>query len=132
MATGLDHPLELSSVNRAEERIDTVRIVEYSEFPHRVSKRSARVGFTRDISGSGLCVGAERPERVGSMLRLGIRALDGGPTDSRIGRVAWTSETLDGRHWIGIKLLTEASLTDATVLFDRSRNESPGRLRRYA
>jgi hypothetical protein len=132
MPPALDRCRELAVLARAEERIDTVRIVEYSEFPHRVSKRSVRVGFTRDISRSGLCVGSDRPERVGSMLRLGIRALDGGPTDARIGRVAWTSETLDGRHWIGIKLLTEASLIDATVPFDGSRIESPERLRRYA
>ena len=132
MASALDVRAASSFVERAEERTDTVRIVEYAEFPLRFSKRGLRVGFTRDISPSGLCLGADHPERVGAMLRLGIRALDGGPTDARIGRVAWTSDTLDGRHWIGIKLLTEAANIDATEAFSRMRADANGRRKRHA
>jgi len=124
MASALSLRPALSTEHRIEPRTETVRIVEYAEFPRRVSERGLRVGFTRDISVSGVCLGADHPEPVGSMLRLGIRDLDGGRVDARIGRVAWTSDASDGRHWIGVELLTETSNSAATAPFDQLRVES--------
>jgi len=108
--------------SRKEARADTVRIVEYSEFPRRDSDRGLRVGYTRNVSGSGVCLGVDHPESVGSLLRLGIRGFDGCRTDARIGRVAWTSVRDDGRHWMGIELLTDvanaAAAPNARLRFD--------------
>jgi len=124
MAGALDLRSAFSVENRVEPRSETVRIVEYTGFPRRDSERSLRMGFTRNISKSGICLGADHPEPVGSMLRLGIRDLDGARTDARIGRVAWTSDARDGRHWIGIELLTEASNHAVIEPFERIRAES--------
>lgn len=124
MAGALDLRTAITTSNRIEVRTETVRIVEYSEFPRRVSEESLRLGFTRNISKSGVCLGVDRPEPVGSMLRLGIRDLDGGRVDARIGRVAWASAARDGRHWIGIELLTATSDTAATAPSERLRVES--------
>jgi hypothetical protein len=130
MATALDLQTFVSSDLRAEVRTDMVRIVEYTAFPRRVSNSELRVGFTRDVSDSGVCLGVDHPEPVGSMLRLGIRTLDGGHTDARIGRVAWTSDGGDGRHWIGIEMLTGTSNAVATAPFARLRAASTGPDRR--
>lgn len=130
MATALDLHTVISADLRTEARTETVRIVEYTEFPRRVSNRELRMGFTRDISDSGVCLGVDHPEPVGSMLRLDIRTLDGRHTDARIGRVAWTSDGGDGRHWIGIEMLTSTSNTAAAAPFARLRAASTGPGRR--
>jgi len=112
---------------RAEVRTDTIRIVEYAEFPRRAADGGLRMGFTRDISASGVCLGADQPESVGSLLRLGIRALDGSSVDARIGRVAWTTQARDGRHWIGVELLTKAgnpAVSEPPALVRRLRGGS--------
>jgi len=68
-----------------------------------------RVGYTRNVSHSGVCLGVDRPESVGALIRLGIRGLDGTHIDARVGRVAWTRDREDGRHWMGVELLTDAA-----------------------
>ena len=55
---------------RREPRRDTVRIVEYTRFPRVGPDRGPRIGFTRDISASGMCIGTEEPESVGALLRV--------------------------------------------------------------
>ena len=94
---------------RREPRKDTVRIVEYARFPRAGPDRGSRIGFTRDISASGMCVGADEPEPVGTLLRVAIRDLDGRPSRPSIQRVVWCSRARDGRHWIGLERLTDTN-----------------------
>ncbi len=91
---------------RREPRADTVRIVQYTRFP-RVGPDSAQhVGFTRDLSAYGLCIGADDPEEPGTMLRVIVREIDGRATRPSIVRVVWCAETGDDRYWIGLEQLT--------------------------
>jgi len=92
---------------RRESRTDTVRIVEYTRFPRVGPDRGTRVGFTRDLSATGMCIGTDEPESVGSLLRVAIRDLDGRPSPPCIERVVWCSRARDGRHWVGLERLTD-------------------------
>lgn len=105
---------------RREEREDVVRVVEYSSFPRTAPETQLQLGFTRDISRSGLCLGVDRCEDVGALLRLDVRCLEGRPGGARIGRVVWTSSERDGRHWLGIELLTPAARSRASAPSRRS------------
>jgi len=64
-----------------------------------------RIGFTRDVSPSGMCLRVDTPEQVGSLLRVILRDLDGRPLRESIARIAWSSPTVDGGHWIGLALV---------------------------
>jgi len=88
---------------RAEPRRDEVRIVEYTPFPRQGAGEVARIGFTRDVSESGMCIGSDWPEGVGSLLRIVVRGADGGPERRCIERVVWCRPAGDGRHWIGLE-----------------------------
>jgi hypothetical protein len=90
---------------RREKRLEVVRHVEYCPFPRTRPEHCLRVGFTRDLSPSGMCVRVDTPERVGSLLRVTLREVDGQPRLEGIARVAWSSPTIDGGHWIGLSLL---------------------------
>ena len=94
---------------RREPRTDTVRIVEFTRFPRVGPDHGPRVGFTRDLSASGMCIGADEPESVGALLRVAIRDLDGRPSRPCIERVVWCSRTRDGRHWVGLERLTNTN-----------------------
>jgi hypothetical protein len=94
---------------RREPRGDTVRIVEYARFPRMGPDRGQRIGFTRDMSASGMCIGADEPETVGALLRVVIRDLDGSLSRPSIERVVWCSRARDGRHWIGLERLTDTN-----------------------
>jgi hypothetical protein len=93
---------------RGEKREETIRIVEYSRFPRVAPLQELRIGFTRDLSGAGMCLGVDECEPVGSLLRLSVRDLAGRCADAFIGRVVWTGEERDGRFWLGLELLAEA------------------------
>ena len=88
---------------RSEERRDEVRIVEYSAFPRVTADQVARVGFTRDLSPSGLCIGSDRPELHGAWLRVAMRDEAGRSEAAFIARVVWCEPAGDGRHWIGLE-----------------------------
>lgn len=90
---------------RREQREDVVRHVEYCRFPRASSDQRLRVGFTRDVSRSGLCVRVDTPEPVGSLLRVTLRGVDGRPRLESIARIAWSSPTVDGGYWIGLSLI---------------------------
>jgi hypothetical protein len=92
---------------RRESRTDTVRIVEYTRFPRVGPDRGTRVGFTRDLSATGMCIGTDEPESVGALLRVAIRDLDGRPSPPCIERVMWCSRARDERHWVGLERLTD-------------------------
>jgi hypothetical protein len=92
---------------RREERVDEVRSAEYTSFPRIRANQTPRRGFTRDVSPLGMCLGVDVPERVGALLRIEVRKLDGQSVGATIGRVVWCKPTRDGRYWIGLDLLCE-------------------------
>jgi hypothetical protein len=92
---------------RRESRRDEVRSVEYTAFPRVRSEQLPRLGFTRDISPLGMCLGVDAPELVGSLFRVQVRHLDGQPMGVTIARVVWREAAQDGRQWLGLDLLCE-------------------------
>ncbi len=92
---------------RGEARQDVVRIVEYTPFPRSAANQRQRVGFTRDVSDSGLCIGVDHAEPAGGLLRIVLRDLDGSALCDGIARVIWCTRERDGRHWHGLDHLTE-------------------------
>jgi hypothetical protein len=115
---------------RREEREETVRVVEYSSFPRMAPEPALQMGFTRDISRSGMCLGVDRREDVGTLLRLSVRDVEGRPAEARIGRVVWTSSERDGRHWLGVKLVTAPPSRLAAAPARRAVARDPLRLLR--
>jgi hypothetical protein len=93
---------------RGEARRDEIRIVEYTPFPRVGAGGGQRLAFTRDVSESGLCIGSDHPEPVGSLLRVVLRGTDGRPDPPCIERVVWCRPSGDGRHWIGLERITSA------------------------
>ncbi len=92
---------------RREVRVDAVRSAEYTPFPRTRANQTPRRGFTRDASPLGMCLGVDVPERIGALLRVEVRELDGQSIGATIGRVVWCKPTRDGRYWIGLDLLCE-------------------------
>jgi hypothetical protein len=91
--------------SRREVRHPVVRDVEYCRFPRVCADQRPRIGFTRDLSASGLCLRVDVSEPVGSLLRVVVRGIDGAPRREAIARVAWTGPGLDGGHWMGLTLV---------------------------
>ena len=96
-------PLEPTALRR-EVRKPTVRIVEHTRFPRVGPEATPRIGFTRDLSPKGMCIGAEP---VDSLLRVTLRELDGWPRATAVDRVVWCSQARDGRWWLGLERLTQ-------------------------
>ena len=94
---------------RREPRVDALRIVEYARFPRVGAEARPRVGFTRDFSATGMCVGADDASPVGALLRVTVRELDGLPARTTIERVVWCEAQRDGRYWVGLERLSEAT-----------------------
>ena len=92
---------------RREQRVDEVRSAEYTPFPRISASQTPRRAFTRDVSPLGMCLGVDVPERIGALLRIEVRELDGQSIGATIGRVVWCKPTRDGRYWIGLDLLCE-------------------------
>ena len=88
---------------RSEPRRDEVRIVEYTPFPRTAPEPAPRIGFTRDVSPSGMCIGSDRAEAVGELLRVVLREGDGSSERPCIDRVVWCHPSGDGRYWIGLE-----------------------------
>ena len=88
---------------RSEPRSDEVQIVEYTPFPRTSAEPSPRIGFTRDVSPSGMCIGSDHEEPVGALLRVVRRAGDGRSQRPCIDRVVWCQPASDGRFWIGLE-----------------------------
>jgi len=94
-------------LKRREQRIDEVRSAEYTPFPRTRANQTPRRGFTRDWSPLGMCLGVDLPERIGALLRIDVKRLDGQSVGATIGRVVWCKPTRDARYWIGLDLLCE-------------------------
>ncbi|MFP8878715.1 MAG: hypothetical protein AAEJ52_09220 [Myxococcota bacterium] len=112
---------------RRESRTDEVRIAQYTPFPRASATRQPRVGFTRDVSSLGMCLGVDHPEPIGALLKIDVRRLDGQSMGASIARVVWCAEARDGRHWIGLDLMCEThgkrpALTAPSGLAEGSAN----------
>jgi hypothetical protein len=92
---------------RREQRIDEVRSAEYTPFPRTRADQTPRLGFSRDVSPLGMCLGVDAAEPIGALLRIEVKRLDGQTIGATIGRVVWCKPTRDGRYWIGLDLLCE-------------------------
>jgi hypothetical protein len=92
---------------RKEPREESLRIVEYARFPRISPEQQPRIGFTRDVSESGMCLGVDDAEPIGSLLRVTVRGLDGRPRSPSIHRVVWCRTERDGRHWLGLEFVSE-------------------------
>lgn len=108
--------------HRTERREDVVRNVEYCRFPRVCADQRPRLGFTRDVSSSGLCLRTDVPEPVGSLLRVVVRGIDGDPRRESIARVVWIEPTLDGGYWMGLALVESGAAQAVRV---RSLRRSP-------
>ena len=62
---------------RRETRREELRTAEYTPFPRIRAGQRPRLGFTRDVSALGMCLGVDVPEHVGSLIRVEVRRLDG-------------------------------------------------------
>lgn len=100
-------PRDRSSV-RGEQRQAIVRVVDYYAFPRVRADHRRRVGFTRDVSAQGMCLGVEVAEPVGSLLRVIVRGVDGRPTLDSIARVSWCAPDHEGFLWLGLRVEGEA------------------------
>jgi len=81
--------------------------VEYCPYPRASAARGCQVGFTRDLSTSGMCLEADREQRVGSLLRLTLRSIDGRPRLEALARVVWCRPG-PGSSLLGLSLLEES------------------------
>jgi len=104
---------------RRERRVDEIRVAQYTPFPRENASQQPRVGFTRDVSGLGMCLGVDDPEPIGTLLKIDVRSLDGQSMGASIARVVWCTGSRDGRHWIGLDLLCE-TLGERPVLTPES------------
>ena len=95
-----------AAARRSHPRDENVRIVEYTPFPRLAPDPHPQVGFTRDLSEGGMCIGVDHPEPVGALLRVTLLEVDGCPGRPCVDRVVWCSQALDGRHWLGLEQLT--------------------------
>jgi len=93
---------------RREQREEIVRLVEYAPFPRVRADQRRRSAFTRDISPSGMCLGVDFVEPVGSLLRIIVRCVDGRPTRDFLARVEWCRPGPGGRVWLGTSSMGDA------------------------
>ena len=100
---------------RREERQAAVRIVDYSCFPRTAADPGSRVGVTRDLSASGMCIGVDDAEQPGALLRVTLLGVDGHPMRCGTWRVVWCRSEQDGRHWLGLELVAEARASQSAL-----------------
>jgi hypothetical protein len=111
-----------------EARESVARLVEHRPFPCVASDARWRTGVTRDLSDSGLCLRAERPEPVGSLQHVVVRRIDGRPAFESVARVVWCARSGDGACWLGLALVARRSREPARVR--RGERHEPGTLAR--
>lgn len=81
-----------------ESREADVRLVEYCPFPRSTATGGWRLGFALDVSASGMSLEVEPGLRIGSLLRITLRSVDGRPTLDALARVV--SHRVDGGRGI--------------------------------
>ena len=116
-------PLNAPGNTRSERRDQTVRIVEYTPYPRRTRNERRRVGFTRDASPSGMCLGVETPEKPGSLLRVIGTDVDGHAWSDDLARVAWCEPRSDGRFWLGLDVISATQVGQMLKVRHTSRRQ---------
>ena len=106
-ATSSSKLVALVSPMRCLPRQAEVRIAKYSRFPRESADQLPRIGFTRDVSGLGMCLGVDHSEPIGALLRVELRTLDGESMGASIARVVWCKGARDDRQWLGLDLLCD-------------------------
>ena len=106
---------------RCESREQVVRHVEYCRFPRRLGGLRLHVGFTCDVSHSGLRVRTSGNEPVGTLLRIVVRCVEGELEREVIARVVWTRPTGDGRCWMGLAVVAECERGQIWVAARKAR-----------
>jgi hypothetical protein len=76
---------------RKVRREAVVRLVELAPFPRVDRTQGWRRGLALDLSPRGLCLRAEEPAAVGSLLHVLVRDVDGRPFLDAVARVVWSS-----------------------------------------
>jgi hypothetical protein len=109
---------------RREVREGVVRDVEYCRFPRACADQRPRIGFTRDVSPTGLCLRVDVPEPVGSLLRVVVRGIDGAPRREGITRVTWSRPSSDGGHWLGLALVETGAAQAVRIRYLRRTSAS--------
>ena len=89
---------------RREARQPLVRLLEYTPFPRERGSQRVGLGFTRDVSESGLCVCVDLPVRKGSLVRVRLRDVTGRIEREAIARVAWSERPPNAHHRLGLQL----------------------------
>lgn len=98
---------ERGAGRRSAERQPAVRVVEYSAFPRVGTRGRPSVGFTRDVSDVGMCLGVAEEPILGSLLRVTVRELDGRRLLDALARVCWTRRRGDRSWWVGLSFFGE-------------------------
>jgi hypothetical protein len=98
------------SPTRQERRVRRVRMVEYSAYPRVAPDQRTRLGSTCDLSASGMCLGVDRAETEGALLRVILRGVDGRPTYDMLTQVVWCRAQPGGggRFRLGLRRVAEA------------------------
>lgn len=110
---------------RREPRRSIVRLVEHSCFPRTGAHGAIVVGFTRDLSASGMCLSSERAVAVGSLRRVTLHSVDGASQRTWIARVTRCDLDSRGKHWLGLELLPNEPAATALAARPRLRAVRP-------
>lgn len=105
----------LAMAPRREPRASVVRLVEYAPFPRVRADQRRAVGFTRDLSTSGMRLGATEALPVGSLLHVVVRCVDGRPTLDSLAEVTWCGADSSGDVLLGLRLVSERRLAPRLV-----------------
>ncbi len=104
------HDCDPRDPTRREPREQVLRIADYARFPRTAPDPSPGLGFTRDLSDAGICLGVDDAESIGSLLCVAIRGLDGRVGPRAIHRVVWCSAERDGRYWLGLERISDPNV----------------------
>jgi hypothetical protein len=110
---------------RSDKRERVVHAVEYSQYPRIDAGQRTHVGYTRDLSQGGLCFGAKTANRVGDLIRVTLRGVDGGVAYEGLGRVAWCEARENDEYWVGVAKLADTRRQMRSV---PSRTAQPERM----
>lgn len=99
-----------SNQERRERRDRTVRSVEYGPYPRTSRGERMRIGFTRDSSESGMCLGSDYAIEPGELQRVIVQGASGQPTLDLVARVVWCRPRGNRkRFWIGLENVASGS-----------------------
>jgi hypothetical protein len=105
-------------------RTESLRLIDYSPFPRVDVDQGPRMGLSLNESDSGLCVAVDNSVKVGSLLRILIRGVDGRPARDVVTRVVWCKTDKDGRMRAGLAFLREGRASMLKVRRNEHRTQA--------